>query len=69
MRFSSRLLLGLCVVMWSSLVCVRGCFSTHVSVVGEMTVMRVLLSVFHVCILRECEGDGNAGVGGQGEVW
>ena len=28
-----------------------------------MTVMRVLLFVLHVCLLRECEGDGNAGVG------
>ena len=28
-----------------------------------MTVMRVLLFVLHVCMLRECEGDGNAGVG------
>ena len=28
-----------------------------------MTVMRVLLFVLHVCIPRESEGDGNAGVG------
>ena len=28
-----------------------------------MTVMRVLLLVLRVCMLRECEGDGNAGVG------
>ena len=28
-----------------------------------VTVMRVLLFVLHVCMLRECEGDGNAGVG------
>ena len=27
-----------------------------------MTVMRVLLFVLHVCMLRECEGDGHAGV-------
>ena len=26
-------------------------------------VIRVLLFVLHVCILRECEGHGNAGVG------
>ena len=31
-------------------------------------VMRVLLIVLHVCLLRECDGDGNAGVG-AGEVW
>ena len=28
-----------------------------------MTVMCVLLFVLHVCILREYEGDGNAGLG------
>ena len=31
--------------------------------VVAVTVMRVLLFVFHVCLLRECGGDGNAGVG------
>ena len=31
-----------------------------------MTVMRVLLFVLHVCMLRVCEGDDNAGVGGGG---
>ena len=30
--------------------------------VDDVTVMRVLLFVLHVCMLRECEGDGNAGV-------
>ena len=28
-----------------------------------MTVMRVLLFVLHVCLLIECEVEGNAGVG------
>ena len=32
-------------------------------VVVSVTVMRVLLFVLHVCMLRECEGDGNDGVG------
>ena len=31
--------------------------------VVAMTVMRVLLFVLHVCMLRECNSDGNAGVG------
>ena len=31
--------------------------------VVAVTVMIVLLFVLHVCMLRECEGDGNAGVG------
>ena len=34
-----------------------------VDAVVAVTVMRVLLFVLHVCMLRECEGDGNAGVG------
>ena len=32
-----------------------------------VTVMRVLF-VLHVCMVRECESDGNAGVGME-EVW
>ena len=40
----------------------------NVDVVVAVTVMRVLLFVLHVCMLRECEGDGNAGVGVD-EVW
>ena len=35
----------------------------YVDAVVAVTVMRVLLFVLHVCMLRECEGDGNAGVG------
>ena len=35
----------------------------YVDAVVAVTVMRVLLFVSHVCMLRECEGDGNAGVG------
>ena len=31
--------------------------------VVAVTVMHVLLFVLHVCVLRECEGDGSAGVG------
>ena len=34
----------------------------------EVAVMRVLLFVLHVCLLRECAGDGNAGVGDGGGV-
>ena len=30
--------------------------------------MHVLLFVLHVCMLRECEGDGNARVGDRGGV-
>ena len=30
--------------------------------------MSVLLFVLHVCILKECKGDGNAGVG-PCDVW
>ena len=33
-------------------------------VVIAVTALLVLLFVLHVCILRECEGEGNAGVGG-----
>ena len=31
--------------------------------VGDVPVMRVLVFVLHVCMLKECEGDANAGVG------
>ena len=34
----------------------------HGDAVVAVTVMPVLLFVLHVCIPRECEGDGNAGV-------
>ena len=40
----------------------------YVDAVDAVTVMRVLLFVLHVCMLRECEGDSNAGVGME-EVW
>ena len=37
--------------------------------VVALTVMRILLFVCEVSMLRECEGDGNAGVGaGDGVV-
>ena len=40
-----------------------------VDAVVAVTLMRVLLFMLHVCMLRGCEGDGNAGVGdGGGEV-
>ena len=35
----------------------------YVDAVVTVTKMRVLLFVLHVCMLRECEIDGNAGVG------
>ena len=34
----------------------------YVDAVVAVTVMHVLLFVLHVCMLRECEGDGNTGV-------
>ena len=34
----------------------------YVDAVVTVTLMRVLLFVLHVCMLRECEGDGNDGV-------
>ena len=40
----------------------------YVDVVVNVTVMRALLFVLHACMLRECEGDDNAGVG-MDEVW
>ena len=36
--------------------------------VGDVTGIRVLLFVLHVCMLRECGGIGNNGVGVD-EVW
>ena len=36
--------------------------------VGALTVMNVMLFMCDVSVQRECEGDGNAGVG-TGEVW
>ena len=38
----------------------------YVDAVVAVTVMRVLLFVLHVCMLRECEFGGNAGVGDEG---
>ena len=42
----------------------------YVNAVVDVTVMRVLWLVLHVCMMREwgCEGDGNAGVGYGGVV-
>ena len=39
-----------------------------VGAIVVVTVMHVLLFVLHVCMLRECVGDGNAGVGLGGGV-
>ena len=36
--------------------------------VGEVTVIHVMLFVWDVSMLRECEGDGNAGVVNRGSV-
>ena len=33
---------------------------------SAVTVMRVLVFMLHVCMLRKCKGDGNAGVGNRG---
>ena len=41
------------------------CEVVLVPYVDAVTVMCVLLIVLHVCMFRECEGDGNAGVGGM----
>ena len=59
-----------CVVMWSSLVCLRGCLGTLCEHGGCGTVMYLLFFVLHVCLLIVfgCEGDGSAGVGGCGDV-
>ena len=54
MRFVSFLLLGL--------------WCLQIDMVVAVTVMCELLFVLHVCMLRECAGDGNAGMGIK-EVW
>ena len=36
---------------------------SYMNAVVAVTVIRVMLFMLHVCMLRECEGDGNAGVG------
>ena len=41
----------------------------YVDAVVAVAVIHVLLFVLHVCILRECEGDGNAGVGMEVWLW
>ena len=37
----------------------------YVDAVVSVTVMCVLLYVLHVCILRECDGDRDTGVGAR----
>ena len=44
------------------------CEVAVVPYVDVVTVMSVLLFVLHVCMLRECEGNGNIGVEGGGVV-
>ena len=60
-RFISLLLLGLCCV--HSGVVALDLSEVHcvVDAVVAMTVMYVLLFVWDVSVLRECEGNGNAG--------
>ena len=60
MRFCLNLTAGSCGRLWS--VC-EFVVVPYVDEVVAVTVMRVLLFVFHVCLLREGEVDGNAGVG------
>ena len=72
MRMLSLLLLDLCacvvsVVMWLYLAC-EVVLVPYVDVVVVVTVMCVLLFVLQVCMLRECDGDGNADVGSGGVV-
>ena len=40
----------------------------YVAVVVAVTVIYVMLFVLHVCMLRECEGDRNVGVGDGGDM-
>ena len=59
MRFIALLLRGLC----PCVVSVGMSSSVRLlDTVVAVTVMRGLLFVLHVCMLRECEGDSNAGV-------
>ena len=56
-------------LLWCLYSCVRPwsvCEVVLVPYVDAVTVMHVLLFVFHMCMLRE--GDGNAGVGDGGDV-
>ena len=41
----------------------------YVDVMVTVIVMHVLLFVLHVCMLRECEGEGNASEGNGGDVF
>ena len=55
MRFLSPLLLGVCLYSCGHLWSVCELFVVpYVDAVGAVTVKRVLLFVFHVCMLREC---------------
>ena len=69
MRFLSLLPLGLfpcamSVVVWVRLWSVGEVVMVpYVDAVVAVTLMRVLF-VLYLCMLRECEGDGNGGVGG-----
>ena len=41
---------------------------SYMDAVVAVTVVRVMLFVLHVCMLRECDSYGNAGVGAVGGV-
>ena len=71
MRFLSLLLLGLCGVSSPWSVCEVVVVPYGMSVVVAVIVMHVLLFVFHVCVMRDCECARVTAmmVWGQGEVW
>ena len=61
-------LCGVCSHVWS--VCEVVLVSCVVGVVVALTVMHVLLFVCEISMMRECEGDGNAGAGAGGvRIW
>ena len=73
MRLISVLLLGVCacvvyVTMWSSWSVYEVVLVPSVDTLVAVTMMRVLLFLLNVCMLRECDGDGNTGVGAGGDV-
>ena len=75
MIFVSILLLGLCPCIVSVVLCLWSVCEVvvepHMDAMVAVTVMRVLLFVFHVCLLRECDGARLAEmlVWGMDEVW
>ena len=73
-RFLSLLLVGLCacvvcVVMWSSLVSLCGCLGTLCGGCGDCACAVACVVCEYDERLRECAGNGNAGVGdGRGMI-